>query len=143
MPELVSMAGGLNLFGEAGKHSPWMTWDELVTKDPDIIFVSPCGFDIPRTLEEMNLLSDKNEWNNLNAVRGGKVFVADGNQYFNRPGPRLAEALENHRLRFRETEVTRGDRILDNDDGLALVLLRRKFEALPEVIRLWRVLLHF
>jgi len=94
MPELISMAGGLNLFGEAGKHSPWMTWDDLVTKDPDVIFVAPCGFDIPRTLEEMNLLSDKDDWKHLKAVRDGRVFVADGNQYFNRPGPRLAESLE-------------------------------------------------
>jgi iron complex transport system substrate-binding protein len=94
MPELVEMAGGVNLFGESGKHSPWMTWDELVAKDPDIIFVSPCGFDIARTLEEMSLLSGKPQWQNLKAVRGSRVFVADGNQYFNRPGPRLVESLE-------------------------------------------------
>jgi iron complex transport system substrate-binding protein len=94
MPELVEMAGGVNLFGEAGKHSPWMTWDELVAKDPDIIFVSPCGFDIPRTLEEMHLLSEKPEWKSLKAVVSARVVVADGNQYFNRPGPRLAESLE-------------------------------------------------
>ena len=94
MPELVWMAGGVNLFGEAGKHSPWMTWEELVAKNPDVIFVSPCGFDIPRTMQEMNLLSDKPEWEKLNAVQTGRVFVADGNQYFNRPGPRLVESLE-------------------------------------------------
>jgi iron complex transport system substrate-binding protein len=94
MPELVKMAGGVNLFGEAGKHSPWMTWDDLVAKDPDIIFVSPCGFDISRTLEEMHLLSDKPEWKSLKAVVSARVVVADGNQYFNRPGPRLAESLE-------------------------------------------------
>jgi iron complex transport system substrate-binding protein len=94
MPELISMAGGVNLFGEAGKHSPWMTWDELVAKDPDIIFVSPCGFDIQRTLEEMHILSDKPEWKSLKSVNESRVFVADGNQYFNRPGPRLAESLE-------------------------------------------------
>lgn len=94
MPELVQKAGGVNLFGEAGKHSPWMTWDELVIKDPDIIFVSPCGFDIPRALQEMHLLSGRPEWKRLKAVAGEMVFVADGNQYFNRPGPRLAESLE-------------------------------------------------
>ena len=94
MPEMVEMAGGVNLFGEAGKHSPWMTWEELVEKDPDIIFVSPCGFDIARTLEEMNLLSGKPEWNRLKAVSSGRVVVADGNQYFNRPGPRLVDSLE-------------------------------------------------
>ncbi|MFY9554023.1 MAG: cobalamin-binding protein [Blastocatellia bacterium] len=94
MPELVEMAGGVNLFGEAGKHSPWMTWDELVVSDPDIIFVSPCGFDISRTLEEMHLLDSKPEWKDLKAVRSGRVIAADGNQYFNRPGPRLVESLE-------------------------------------------------
>jgi len=94
MPELVEKAGGINLFGETGKHSPWMTWDELLSKDPDILFISPCGFDIPRTLQEMNLLSDKPEWKGLKAVVSDRVFVADGNQYFNRPGPRLAESLE-------------------------------------------------
>lgn len=94
MPELVAMAGGVNLFGEAGKHSPWMTWDELIAREPDIIFISPCGFDIPRTLQEMHLLSNKPEWQNLKAVQSGRVFVADGNQYFNRPGPRVVESLE-------------------------------------------------
>lgn len=94
MPELVEMAGGTNLFGEAGKHSPWMTWEELVAADPDVIFISPCGFDIPRTTEETHLLTGKPEWKTLKAIRSGRVFVADGNQYFNRPGPRLAESLE-------------------------------------------------
>ena len=94
MPELIEMAGGVNLFGVAGKHSPWMTLDELIAKDPDVIFTSPCGFDIPRTLQEMNLLSSKPEWQNLKAVQSRRVFVADGNQYFNRPGPRVVESLE-------------------------------------------------
>jgi iron complex transport system substrate-binding protein len=94
MPELVEAAGGRNLFGEAGKHSPWMTWDELTACDPDVIFVSPCGFDIHRTLEEMHLLSDRPEWNRLKAARASRVYVADGNQYFNRPGPRVVESLE-------------------------------------------------
>lgn len=94
MPELVEMAGGVSLFGEAGKHSPWMTWDELVAADPDVIFISPCGFDIARTLQETHLFMGKPEWNKLKAVKAKRVFVADGNQYFNRPGPRLAESLE-------------------------------------------------
>jgi iron complex transport system substrate-binding protein len=94
MPELIAMAGGVNLFGEAGKHSPWMTWEELVAVDPDIIFVAPCGFDISRTLEEMHILRTKSEWTKLKSVETNRVFVADGNQYFNRPGPRLVESLE-------------------------------------------------
>ena len=33
MPELVEMAGGENLFGQAGQHSPWLKWDEFVAAD--------------------------------------------------------------------------------------------------------------
>ncbi|MGH9791677.1 MAG: cobalamin-binding protein [Candidatus Acidiferrales bacterium] len=94
MPELVEMAGGVNLFGVAGKHSPWMTWEELRAKDPDVIVVLPCGFDITRSRREMPALTQKPDWAALRAVREGRVFLADGNQYFNRPGPRLAESLE-------------------------------------------------
>jgi len=94
MPELVALAGGENLFGEAGKHSPWMTFAELAARDPEVILVTPCGFDIPRTLTEMPLLAKQEGWSGLRAVRAGRVYVGDGNQYFNRPGPRLVESLE-------------------------------------------------
>lgn len=94
VPELVELAGGKNLFGEAGKHSPWMTWDELVAADPDVIAVMPCGFDIPRTESEMSVLTDQPDWPRLRAVRENRVYLTDGNQYFNRPGPRLAESAE-------------------------------------------------
>ena len=94
VPELVEIAGGTNLFGEAGRHSPWMTWEELVARDPDIIAVMPCGFDIPRTRSEMHVLTDRPGWRELRAVSDGRVFLTDGNQYFNRPGPRLVESAE-------------------------------------------------
>ncbi len=94
VPELVEMAGGENLFGEAGKHAPWMTWDELAEADPDVIVVLPCGYDIARTRQDMPILEAKPGWRDLRAVREGRVAVADGNQYFNRPGPRVAESLE-------------------------------------------------
>jgi iron complex transport system substrate-binding protein len=94
MPELVEMAGGVNLFGEAGKHSPWMTFDELARNDPDVIFIAPCGFGIERTLADLPALTRHPGWNDLKAVRARKVIVADGNQYFNRPGPRIVESLE-------------------------------------------------
>ena len=94
MPELVEMAGGINLFGEAGKHSPWMTWDVLAAADPDVVLILPCGFDIARSRAEMAFLTQIGGWADLKAVREGQVYVTDGNQYFNRPGPRLAESLE-------------------------------------------------
>ncbi len=94
MPTLVEMAGGRNLFGKAGLHSPWMTFEELQAADPDVILIAPCGFDMDRTRVDVPILEAKQGWNDLSAVRSGNVFVADGNQYFNRPGPRLAETVE-------------------------------------------------
>ena len=94
MPELVHMAGGENLFGVAGQPSPQLDWDQIVIADPDVVLVHPCGFDMARTLEEMPLLEHRPGWRELKAVQSGRIFVADGNQYFNRPGPRVVESLE-------------------------------------------------
>ena len=93
VPELIEKAGGENLFGIAGQHSPWMTWDELVKADPDVIVALPCGFDLARTREEMHWLSERPEWAHLKAVKSGRVYLCDGNQFMNRPGPRLVESL--------------------------------------------------
>jgi iron complex transport system substrate-binding protein len=98
VPELVEMAGAVNLFGHSGAHSParsaWMSWQELAGADPDVIITMPCGFDLERTAAEMYWLTERPEWPALRAVQTGQVYLADGNQYFNRPGPRLVESLE-------------------------------------------------
>ena len=57
MPELVDLAGGSNVFGTAGKHSPWMTFEQLCTADPDVIVLMPCGFDLARTRIDVPLLT--------------------------------------------------------------------------------------
>ena len=87
MPTLIEMAGGQNLFGKAGLHSPWMSFEELQAADPDVILIAPCGFDMDRTREDVPILEAKPGWDDLSAVKSGNVFIADGNQYFNRPGP--------------------------------------------------------
>src|SRR5579864_5829248 len=94
MPTLVEMAGGSNLFGTAGEHSPWMKFDDLAAKDPAAILISPCGFNMDRAAKDLPVLTNQPKWQQLAAVRNRQVFMADGNQYFNRPGPRIAESLE-------------------------------------------------
>lgn len=94
VPELVGMAAGRNVFGEAGRHSPWLEWEALRDADPDIVVVMPCGFDIPRIRAELAPLLAQPGWAALRAVRAERVFLVDGHQYFNRPGPRLVESLE-------------------------------------------------
>jgi len=94
MPELVEMAGGENLFGKYGEHSPWLEMDALCESDPDVIVVAPCGFDLARTRSEMPPLIQRPQWKALRAVAAGQVYLTDGHHYFNRPGPRLVESLE-------------------------------------------------
>ena len=94
MPELVEMAGGENIFGEAGFHSPWVAWESVCDADPEIILILPCGYTILESRRDMPALTGRPEWPRLKAVAKGQVYLADGNHYFNRPGPRLAESLE-------------------------------------------------
>lgn len=93
-PELVQIAGGRNLLGVAGRHSPWTSFEALKAEDPDVILIAPCGFTIERALKDLPVLRSNSGWDELQAVCNGQVYVADGNQYFNRPGPRLVETLE-------------------------------------------------
>jgi len=94
VPELIEMAGGINLFGETGKHSPWMEYKDLIEKDPQTIIIMPCGYNIQKSIIEIDSLIKQKGWQKINAVRNDKVYITDGNQYFNRPGPRIIESLE-------------------------------------------------
>ncbi len=94
MPELVDFAGGTNVFGVAGQHSPWLAWPDLAAKNPDVIILMPCGFSLERTRLEALALADHPEWRKLRAVKSHQVYSTDGSAYFNRPGPRLVESLE-------------------------------------------------
>jgi len=92
IPELTEIAGGKALFSRAGEHSPWLDWNELVAEDPEYLIVLPCGWDIEKARREMHFLTRRPEWGQLRAVRENHVYLTDGNQYFNRPGPRLFES---------------------------------------------------
>jgi iron complex transport system substrate-binding protein len=94
MPELLELAGGQCSLTAAGQHSQYISWDDVVAFDPEVIIVAPCGFDMPRSIAEAASLPALPAWNDLAAVRHNRVYVADGNAYFNRSGPRLVDSLE-------------------------------------------------
>ncbi len=93
-PTLIEAAGGRCLLGRAGEHSPWVSMDDLIRADADAIVVAPCGFDLARSKQDLAVLAAEPAWRKQRAVISGRVSVADGNQYFNRPGPRLADTVE-------------------------------------------------
>lgn len=94
IPELVGIAGGVSILTEPGKHSPYIDWNDIRLQDPDVIVVMPCGFSIERTMKEIDILLQLPGFNDLKAVKNNQVFIADGNQYFNRPGPRIVDSIE-------------------------------------------------
>lgn len=93
VPELVERAGGRNLAGEPGRHSPFVEWESLVRTDPDVVVLMPCGFGLERARHEAAQLQELDGWDGLPAVREGRVAVVDGNRYFNRPGPGIVDSL--------------------------------------------------
>ncbi len=95
IPELVELAGGKNLLGQAGQHTGSLDWAELRRANPDVIVALPCGFDLARTRKEWSAMRAGNPgWAELKAVQTGRVYACDGSGFFNRPGPRLVESLE-------------------------------------------------
>jgi iron complex transport system substrate-binding protein len=94
IPELVNSAGGEALLGTSGEHSPYVDWDAFVKADPEVIVIMPCGFDLERTRQESQALTQRPGWSELQAVGNNRVFITDGNAYFNRPGPRLVDSIE-------------------------------------------------
>jgi iron complex transport system substrate-binding protein len=92
-PEIIEQAGGFEVLGQAGSKSRRVTWDEVASGRPDVIIVSPCCFELDRTMAELELLSGRSEWTDLAAVKAARVAAVDGSAYFSRPGPRLEASM--------------------------------------------------
>jgi iron complex transport system substrate-binding protein len=94
VPEVIGLAGGEDVLGQAGMPSFKTAWQDVVAARPDALLLMPCGFDVRRTAREATPLRSLGGWNELPAVRAGNVYALNGNAYFSRPGPRLIHGLE-------------------------------------------------
>lgn len=94
VPEMVHLAGGIDLLATAGAPSVRIAWEHVVAAKPDVLVLMPCGFSIDRTLSELDLLTSRPGWNDLPAVRNQEVYAVEGAAYFNRSGPRLVDGVE-------------------------------------------------
>ena len=94
VPEMVEIAGGSNTFGDKDTGTFKLEWDEVVERQPEVIVMMPCGFDVKRGLEDVPILSQREGWKNLPAVRNDRVYVVDSSAYTSRSGPRLVTGLE-------------------------------------------------
>ena len=95
IPEMIELAGGINLISKIGEHSRRMSMDEIETSDPDIVILMPCGFDTVRTLSEYESILKKNPaWNSLKAVKNNQIYIVDANSFFSKPSIRTIDGLE-------------------------------------------------
>ena len=94
VPEMVELAGGDDCFGEKQKASFGVEWEKILEQRPEVVVVLPCGFDVRRSLKEVDLLTGREGWHELPAAENRQVFVTDASAYFSRSGPRLVEGLE-------------------------------------------------
>ena len=88
-PQLIELAGGIDVLGFAGEHSEQTTWDVVAAAQPDVVVCMPCGYDAPRSLQEAEQFAD-----DLRGVGARRVVAVDAAAYFSRPGPRLVDGLE-------------------------------------------------
>ncbi len=107
-PELIEIANGKLLLGKKGEYSAAIPAQQLRDADPEYLIVAPCGFSLERSMRELNVLAQHSWWPELQAVRNGNVFFADGNLFFNRSGMTIAPTAEIiaeilHNVTFDET----------------------------------------
>ncbi len=93
-PELVRLAGGIEVIGREAQPSRTTTWDDILQADPEFLMIACCGFPVERTRQDLPILATVPGFDSLSCVRSGQVYLVDGNAYFSRPGPRLVDSLE-------------------------------------------------
>ena len=93
-PEIIDLAGGEPCFGDKQEPSQRRSWAQLIDAQPDYIVIALCGFNIERSMQDVETFLACDGFKELRSIKKTKVFLVDGNAYFSRPGPRLVDALE-------------------------------------------------
>ena len=93
-PEIIDLAGGEPCFGDKQQPSQRRSWPQLIEAQPDYIVIALCGFNIERSMQDVEAFLACDGFAELQSTKKTNVFLVDGNAYFSRPGPRLVDALE-------------------------------------------------
>jgi iron complex transport system substrate-binding protein len=120
IPQMVDYAGGVEGLGRLGKPSHRIGWDEVLSYQPEIIVLSPCGFDLNGVLGEVHLLASYPGWEKIPAFNSSRIYAVNASAYFSRPGPRIVDGLEQlariiHPELFPENPHTQDVRQVDQD----------------------------
>jgi iron complex transport system substrate-binding protein len=93
VPEMVALAGGIDVLGRVGEPGVPVSWETIVASDPDLILAMPCGYHRDEVEKELESIPFPDAWYSLRAVRNGHVFAMDASSHFSRPGPRVIDGI--------------------------------------------------
>lgn len=94
VPQMVRLAGGVDELSREGKDSVRVRWRDVVEYAPEVLILTPCGFNLEQVVERAPQMMRYEGWSTLPAVRDDRVFAVDANSYFARPGPRVVDGVE-------------------------------------------------
>jgi len=94
VPEMIDLAGGECVAGEAKGRSVETTAEELADTDPDMLLIMPCGYGLAATRRDAAEHAELLVRLAPRAIDAGRAFVVDGSSYFNRSGPRIVDGIE-------------------------------------------------
>jgi iron complex transport system substrate-binding protein len=117
VPEMIQLAGGQDVLGQAGEKSSRVTWEEVLAARPDVVALIPCGYSLEAIAVEWHALPKPDGWAQLPAVVTGRVYALDANSYYSRPAPRVVDGVELlasllHPERARMARIAAPDRAL-------------------------------
>jgi iron complex transport system substrate-binding protein len=94
VPEMIHLAGGRDLLGRAGERSFRVRWEDVVSAQPDVVLLIPCGYSAEAAQREWDALPRPPGWFDIPAARKGQVYALDANSYCSRPAPRVVDGVE-------------------------------------------------
>ena len=94
IPYQIAYAGGIDMLSNPGGDSIVTLWDKIVRYDPEVLVIAPCGFQVQRTISEMDILMKKPEWKHLTAVKQQSVYIADYDLFTQPSAGTLTDGIE-------------------------------------------------
>jgi iron complex transport system substrate-binding protein len=82
LPEMIELAGGIDVLGQAGQPSRPTTWETVAATAPELIVVAPCGFDADAAAARAEGIAFP-----------CPAVAVDADSYYSRPAPRLADGV--------------------------------------------------
>lgn len=94
IPDQIAIAGGIDILSNPRGDSRRTPWEKITQYDPEILIIAPCGFNAQRTLEEFFLLTQRNGWNDLRAVKNNAVHIVDFDLFTQPSASTLVDGIE-------------------------------------------------